>query len=247
MLNSNRVLSRRTAAGLGLAGAVLSAAGDVLMLGRACSGREFDDATGKIPPTIDADPRWRSLWNGASFAPVRVHTGTAIGVVGIGVLQWVGLQAAARTIPAGSLRRLASVSATGFAMSGMLTHLGCGAVILAYRQAAEDTADLVSDPQPAPRSVTTLLAVSALGALGTLAAFSGAVIGAAVRDPETPTVRAVVTPFPCVLATLLTFGALPAPVGGYARPASMSIGLGVSFAVSAVCSRGITPSIATPG
>ena len=141
MLNSNRVLSRRTAAVVGLAGAVLSAAGDVLMLGRACSGREFDDATGKIPPTVDADSRWRSLWNGASFAPVRVHTGTVIGVVGIGVLQRAGLQAAARTIPTGRLRRLASVSATGFAMSGVLTHLGCGAVIVAYRQAGEDTAD----------------------------------------------------------------------------------------------------------
>ena len=55
------------------------------------------------------------------------------------------------------------------------------------------------------------------------------------------------TPFPCVLATLATFGMLPAPIGGYLRPASMSIGLAVYFAVSADCSRGITQAISTPG
>ena len=230
---------------LGLAGAVLSAVGDVLILGRACSGPEFDQASGRMPPNIDADPRWRSLWNGASFAPVRLHAGTVTGVAGIGVLQWAGLQAAARAIPPGRLRRLAGVSATGFAVSGVLTHLGCGRVILAYRQAAEDTADVAADRrQPSPRAATTLLAVSAITALGALAVFSGAMIGSAVRHPDsTPTVRAVVTPFPCVLATLLIFGKLPAPIGGYARPASMSIGLAVSFAVSVACSRGITPSI----
>jgi hypothetical protein len=79
--------------------------------------------------------------------------------------------------------------------------------------------------------------VSAVGALGALAVFSGAVVGAAGRGPNTtPTVRAVraiATPFPWVVATLLTFGALPAPIGGYARPASMSIGLAASFAAAA--------------
>ena len=59
-------------------------------------------------------------------------------------------------------------------------------------------------------------------------------------------VRAVATSFPCVLATLLTFGALPAPIGGYARPASMSIGLAVSFAASFVSSPGITESSSRP-
>ncbi len=84
---------------LGLAGAVLSAVRDVLILGRACSGSEFDHATGRIPPNIDADPRWRSLWNGAGFAPVRLHVGAVTGVAAIGVLQWAGLQSAARKIP----------------------------------------------------------------------------------------------------------------------------------------------------
>jgi hypothetical protein len=248
MLNSNRVLSRRMAAMLGLAGAVLSGIGDVLILGRGCSGREFDDATGRIPPNIDDDPRWRSLWNGASFVPRRLQVGTVTGVVGIGVLQWAGLQAAARSLPPGRLQRLAGVSAAGFAVSGILTHLGCGRVILAYRQATEDAAEVPDRRQSSPRSVTTMVAVSALGALGALAAFSGAVIGATVREPgSAPKMRAVATPFPCVLATLLTFGALPAPVGGYARPASMSIGLAVSFAVSAVCSRGISPPASRPG
>ena len=37
----------------------------------------------------------------------------------------------------------------------------------------------------------------------------------------------------CLLATLLTFGKLPAPVGGYARPASISIGLMVFFVLVA--------------
>ena len=202
MKPGNGVLGRRTAALLGLAGAVLSGVGDVLILGRPCSGREFDEATGRIPPNIDADPRWRSLWNGASFAPGRLHAGTLIGVAGIGVLQWAGLHAAARAVPPGRLRRLATVSAAGFAVSGVLTHLGCGTVILAYRRAAED-ADDSDGRQSSPRSATTMLAVSALGALGALALFSGAVIGAAARRPDTtPRGRAVMAPFPCVLATL---------------------------------------------
>ncbi|HYI56235.1 MAG TPA: DUF6796 family protein [Microlunatus sp.] len=232
------VLGRRTAALLGLAGAVLSGVGDVLILGRPGSGREFDEATGRIPPHIDVDPRWRSLWNGASFAPGRLHAGTLIGVAGIGALQWAGLHAAARAVPPGRLRRLATVSAAGFAVSGVLTHLGCGAVILAYGRAVD--ADATDGRQASPRSATTMLAVSALGALGALALFSGAVIGAAARRPDTmPRGRAIVAPFPCVLATLATFGMLPAPIGGYLRPASMSIGLALYFAVGAATTQEI--------
>ena len=227
---------------VGLVGAVLSGLGDLLILGRPCSGREFDEAVGRIPPNIDVDPRWRSLWNGASFAPSRLQVGTLVGTVGIGVWQCAGLQAAARAIPPGRLRRLATVSAACIAVSGVLTHLGCGMVISAYRRSAEDAADAADRRQTSPRSATTLLAVSAVGALGALAVFSGAVVGAAVRHPDSvPTAWAVATPFPCVLATLLTFGALPAPIGGYARPASISIGLAVSFIVSAASSRGTTP------
>ena len=238
-------LSPRTAAVLGLAGAVLSGIGDVIILGRPCSGRDFDDATGRIPPKVDADPRWRSLWNGASFTPGRLRVGTVIGVVGIGVLQGIGLTSTARSLPPGGLRRLATAAAVGFAVSGVLTHVGCGAVILAYRRTARGATDVSSGRRPAPRTATTVLAASALGALGALAVFSGAVVGAAARDPDTtPTVRAVratATPFPWVVATLLTFGALPTPVGGYARPASMSIGLAASFAL-AVAAADLTGS-----
>jgi hypothetical protein len=240
----------RTAAVLGLAGAVLSGIGDVIMLGRPCSGRDFDDATGRIPPNVDVDPRWRSLWNGASFTPGRRRVGTVIGVVGIGALQGVGLTSTARSLPPGGLRRLATVAAVGFAVSGVLTHLGCGAVILAYRRTAEGVADVSDRRQPAPRSVTTVLAVSAVGALGALAVFSGAVVGAAGRGPNTtPTVRAVraiATPFPWVVATLLTFGALPAPIGGYARPASMSIGLAASFAAAVAAAEELSSTGANP-
>lgn len=225
---------RRALALIGLGGAVLSGIGDLLILGRPSSGPAFDRGSGVIPPHIDADPRWRSLWNGATLAPRRIHVGTLTGLVGIGLLQWLGMRGIARAIRPGGLRRLAAASATAFAVSGVLTHLSCGTVILAYRRASETEVGLTDDPQPSPRSATTLLAVSAAGALSALAVFSGSQIVAALRRGSTaPTLSAIVTPFPCVMSTLLTFGALPAPIGGYARPASMSIGLMVYFAVTA--------------
>lgn len=225
---------RRAAAFVGLAGAVLSGIGDVLILGRPCSGREFDGAEGMVPTHIDADRRWQSLWNGATFAPGRVHVGTLTGLVGIGFLQWQGMRRIARAIRPGLPRRLATASATAFAVSGALTHVCCGTVILAYRRAAETGTEPADGLRPSPRSATTVLAVSAVGALGALAVFSGSLTMDALRrrDPA-PTLWAVVTPFPCVLSTLLTFGFLPAPVAGYVRPASMSIGLMVYFAVTA--------------
>ena len=225
---------RRALALIGLGGAVLSGIGDLLILGRSCSGQDFDRAAGAIPPHIEADNRWRSLWNGATLAPRRVHVGTLTGLVGIGLLQWLGLRGVAQAIHPGVLRRLAAGSATAFAVSGVLTHVCCGTVILAYRRASEIEVEPTDGPQPSPRSVTTPLAVSAVGALSALAAFSGSLTVAALRRESTaPASWAVVTPFPCVMSTLLTFGALPAPIGGYARPASMSIGLMVYFAVAA--------------
>ena len=225
---------RRALALIGLGGAVLSGIGDVLILGRPSSGEDFDRAAGLIPAHIDADNKWRSLWNGAPLAPRRIHVGTLTGLVGIGFLQWMGMRGITRAIRPGGLRRLAAGSAAAFAVSGVLTHLSCGTVILAYRRASETEHEPADDPQPSPRSATTLLAVSAVGALSALAVFSGSLSVAALRRASTaPTPWAVVTPFPCVMSTLLTFGALPAPVGGYARPASMSIGLMVYFAVTA--------------
>ena len=61
----------------------------------------------------------------------------------------------------------------GFALSGVLTHLGWWAVIAAYRRSAERAADASDRRQSSPRSATTMLAVSALDALGTLTVFSG--------------------------------------------------------------------------
>lgn len=227
--------SRRAQVLMGLGGAVLSAFGDVLILARPSSGRDFDQARGLLPAHIEADDAWRSLWNGVRHTPRRVHLGTVTGLVGIGALQWLGLRGVARAIRPGALRQLALGSAAGFAVTGCLTHLWCGSVILDYRQAVQAPIVPAAGPRrPAPRSATTPLAVSATGALGALAVFSSSLVVAAVRGRSTaPTVWAVVTPLPCVLATLLTFGSLPAPVGGYARPASMSIGLMVYFAVTA--------------
>ena len=217
----------------------MSGIGDVLILGRPSSGKDFDRAAGVIPLHIDADPRWQSLWNGATLAPRRVHVGTLTGLVGIGFLQWLGMRGIARSLRPGVLRRLATGSATAFAVFGVLTHLCCGKVILAYRRAAEIRLEPTDGPQPSPRSATTLLAVSAVGTLSTLAVFSSSLtIEALRRRSPAPTLWAVVTPFPCVMSTLLTFGVLPAPLAGYARPASMSIGLMVYFGVTAASGEG---------
>ena len=244
----------RAGALIGLVGALLSGVGDVLILGRPASGRDFDRATGRIPPHIEADPRWQSMWNGAEFTPGRVRTGTWIGVVGIGS-QWLGLRAMARGIRRGAARRLAQGSATAFAVSGVITHLCCGEVILAYRRAAatppakvvrydgpggvsvaagDQFPERAADPQPSPRSVTSLLGASAVGTLASLAALSGVLVAEALweKGPR-PTPAVVVTPFTCVLAALLGFGALPGPVAGYVRPASISIGLMTYFAAAA--------------
>lgn len=234
-----RRFNRRRHLLIGLGGAILSGIGDVLILGRSSSGRDFDQAAGVIPSHIDGDNRWRSLWNGAMFSPHRIQLGTVTGLVGIGVLQWFGLRGIARSIRPGVLRRLSLASAAGFAVTGSLTHLWCGSVILDYRRASLISVKPVDGPRPAPRSATALLAGSAVGALSALAVFSSTLLLAEVRGGSTaPTVWAIVTPLPCVLATLLTFGSLPAPIGGYARPASMSIGLLVYFAVTAATAEG---------
>ncbi len=223
--------SRRTAALIGVGGAILSGVGDVLLLGRSASGRDFDRAEGMIPSHVDADRRWRSLWNGAELSARRVHVGTVTGTVGIGVLQWLSLHAIGGATPPGPRRRLATASAAAFAVSGVLTHVCCGTVIQAYRR--EASLEPTDASRPSPRSVTPLLAASAVGVFGALALFSGNLtIEALRRDP--PASRwAFVTPLPCVLSTLLGFGLLPAPVAGYVRPASMSIGLLLYFAVTA--------------
>jgi hypothetical protein len=225
---------RRGLALVGLAGALLTAMGDVLILGRPCSGRDFDDAAGMVPAHIDADPRWRSMWNGAGFPPRRIRVGTLAGHVGIGLLQWLAMRGISRTIQAGPERRIATASATAFAVSGVLTHQCCATVITAYQRATEDPLEPGTGQRRSPRSVTRLLAASAAAALGSLAAFSGSLTVAALRGPRSaPAWRSAVTPFPCVMATLLSFGVLPAPVGGYARPASISTGLITYFAITA--------------
>ena len=225
---------RRALALVGLAGAVVSGIGDVLILGRPSSGRDFDQAVGRVPPLIEADKAWRSFWNGAALPARRIHAGTFAGYVGIGLLQWLALRGLSRTLPAGRERSIASASATAFAVSGVLVHQCCASVILAYKKAMAEAAASDTGMRGSPRSATPLLAASTAATLGSLAAYSASVTVAALRGRgSAPVWRAVVTPLPCVLATLLSFGRLPAPVGGFARPASISIGLLTYFALAA--------------
>ena len=236
LTGGQRAPGRRRPALIGLAGAVLTGIGDVLVLGRPSSGRDFDQAAGVVLPHIDADNRWRSMWNGAVLSPRRIHLGTISGLVGIGLLEWLSLRGISRALHPGGHRRVAAGSATAFALSGTLTHLSCGLVILAYRKALATEAE--PKARPSPRSVTGLLGVSAAGSLGSLAVFSVNQVVAALRGrSDAPLVSSIVTPLPCVAATLGTFGALPAPIGGYARPASISTGLLVYFAVAAIAEQ----------
>jgi hypothetical protein len=225
---------RRGLALVGLTGALLTGIGDVLILGRPCSGRDFDQAAGMVPPHIDADNKWRSLWNGAALPARRIYVGTLTGFVGIGLLQWLAMRGISRTIHAGRERRIAAASATAFAVSGVITHQCCATVILAYKRATGDALESNNGARRSPRSGTRLLAVSAAASLSALAVFSASLTVAALRRRNSaPAWWSAVTPFPCVMATLLTFGVLPAPVGGYARPASISIGLMTYFAITA--------------
>lgn len=174
------------------------------------------------------------MFNGSIVASNRVQLGTLTGVVGVGVLQQVGMRGIASTFRPGGLRQLAAGSATGFAVTGSLAHLCCGAVILAYKRLVEIEVDPHDGPRPAPRSATPLLAVSAVGALTALAIFSSSlIIAERHHESNASTSRMVLTPLPCVVSTLLTFGLLPAPLGGWARPASISFGLIGYFAVTA--------------
>ena len=78
-----------------------------------------------------------------------------------------------------------------------------------------------------------------------MAVFSSSQTVASLRpQSNAPTSTMVVTPLLCVVSTLLTFGVLPAPVGGWARPASMSIGLVAYFAVTAVSAERRAPPAA---
>jgi len=231
---AQRPAGRRGLALVGLTGALLSAIGDVLILGRPCSGRDFDHAAGMVPAHIEADTAWRSLWNGAALPARRVHAGTLTGHVGIGLLQWLALRGISRTLPAGREQRVAEASATAFAVAGVLTHQCCGTVILAYQKAIDEAVGSDDETRRSPRSATALLAISTAATLGALAAYSAGLTVAALRQRDSASAwQSLVTPLPPVVVTLLSFGALPAPVGGYARPASISIGLMTYFAVTA--------------
>ena len=224
---------------VGLAGAVLACVGDVLILGRPCSGRDFDKAAGLIPPNIDVEDRWRSLWNGAVLPSSRIRGGTITGVIGIGVLAWFGLRGATQAIEPGVRRTTAIGSVAAFAVAGVLTHWSCGSVVLAYRQALRTAAESRTARWTSPRSSTRLLGVSAVASLTALAVLS---VSLTLTSPQgrdlEPIRRAAVTPLPWVAATLATFGVLPAPIGGYARPASISIGLTGYLSLLAVSTRG---------
>src|ERR671917_1961911 len=96
-----RPTGRRGLALVGLTGALLTGIGDVLILGRPCSGRDFDRAAGMVPPHIDADNKWRSLWNGAALPARRIHVGKLTGYVGIWLLQGLAMRGISRTIHPG--------------------------------------------------------------------------------------------------------------------------------------------------
>src|SRR5215213_10937714 len=157
---------------IGFTGALLSGIGDMLLLGRPCSGRDFDQATGMVPPHIDADNKWRSMWNGAALPAPRIHAGTWIGHVGIGLLQWLAMRGISRTVQVGPARSIAGASATAYAVSGVLTHQCCATVILAYKRAMGEDLESTNGARRSPRSGTRLLGASAAGSLGALAVFS---------------------------------------------------------------------------
>src|SRR5918997_4303635 len=170
---------RRGLAIVGLTGALLTGIGDVLILGRPCSGRDFDEAAGMVPAHIDADNKWRSLWNGAALPARRIHVGTLTGYVGIGLLQWLAMRGISRTIHTGPERRIAAASATAFTVSGVITHQCCATVILAYKRAMEDALESNTGARRSPRSGTRLLAVSTAASLSALAVFSASLTVAA--------------------------------------------------------------------
>ena len=187
-----------------------------------------------VPAHVDADGTWRSLWNGVGLSARRIHAGTLTGYLGIGLLQWLALRGIGRTLPAGRERWIAEASATAFAAAGVLTHQCCGTVILAYKKAGEAAPGSDDAARRSPRSATPLLGISTVATFGALAAYSACLMVAAVRRRDSTVAwQSVVTPLPSVMATLLTFGALPAPVGGYARPASVNIGMLTYFAITA--------------
>lgn len=152
------------------------------------------------------------MFNGAVLGQHRIQIGTVTGVLGIGVLQLLGLRGIASTIRAEAPRLFCARSATGFAVTGALAHLCCGSVILAYQAVSQMGAESRDGRWPSTRSATPLLAVSASGAFTALAIFgAGLTRDALGRQGNPPTSSMVVTPLPCVILTLLTFGALPAP------------------------------------
>ena len=221
-----------------MAGAALAALGDVLLLGRRASGADFDQAVGVVPEHIEADATWRSLWNGAGLSRRRIWAGTLCGVVGIPLLAGTGLRASVRAVEPGALRDVSAAAAGAFAVSGVLTHAACGAVVLAYRREVATVAGAPATRRPSPGSVTRLLGVSTVVCLGSLAVMSScAAIAALSGRSSAPTMSSAASPFPCVGATLLTFGLLPYPLGGYARPASISTGLLLHFCFAAASAR----------
>jgi hypothetical protein len=224
----------------GLGGAVLTGIGDVLQLGRPCSGADFDQAAGLIPPNIDVEERWAVLveWRSPPAAPhpgrdahrPRRHRS-------VGVRDTSGHS----SDPSGSPSQHGISFRRCPTLSGAIAHFSCRKMILAYKQASATRIEPTVGGQPSPP--TSLLAVGAVGSLSALAIFSidQAAAGLLGRSAA-PILSTLVTPFPFVAATLLTFGFLPAPIGGYARPASISIGLMTYWAIAAASAKRRTKS-----
>ena len=230
-------MSRRQALA-GAVGAVLTGWGDVLILGRAVSGSDFDEAVGVLPEHVVPDRRWRSLWNGAVLPPGRIWAGTLCGVVGIPLLAATGLRSSVRGMPSGAPHAVAAASVAAFALTGVLTHVSCAAVIVAYRNELSRAVDApVSDRVPA-QTATRLFGAGAVGSLASLAVLSGcAAVARRSWRSGAPRMSSAVTAFPCVVSTLLTFGRLPSPIGGsFASISTIALSTPIAASAASTCS-----------
>ncbi|MGL5929449.1 MAG: DUF6796 family protein [Dermatophilaceae bacterium] len=224
------------AAWWGVAGAVLTGIGDVLMLGRMVSGADFAEGVGVAPIFADAEVV-ASFWNGVDVGTGRVWWGALIGVVGIGVLERYGLSTLVGDLRSAVLRTVGRAAVTVFAVFGVAVHFAFGPLLLGYRQAAVAGAATWSRTAAPLADATDLVMLGGVASLGALAVVSAALAVGLFRDrAPLPRWTALATPIVLVVAALLVAGRLPSPVGGLVYPAWISAGMLVFFVLVAGCS-----------
>ncbi|MGL5851334.1 MAG: DUF6796 family protein [Phycicoccus sp.] len=219
----------RSAAWCGVAGAVVTGVGDVLILGRPVSGADFADGVGAAPAFADARAT-ASFWNGVDVGTDRVWWGALIGVIGIGVLERHGLATLVGSVRPRALRQLGQAAVTLFAVFGVAVHFAFGPLLLGYRQAAAAGGDTWSRTAAPLADATGLVLLGGGVSLGALAVVSIVLAVGAFRDRvPMPRWAALATPVVLVVAALLVADLLPAPVGGLVYPAWISVGLLLFF------------------